>query len=113
MAIHPSGFAAEVCGAHVSVRGEVDVVTAPLLCQALVDAQADSLRPTVVDLSEMTFVDARGLGVLINAAAWARRQGQSIVLRGPNPMTLRLLELTQASDAFCIEAPAVGAAGAA
>jgi anti-sigma B factor antagonist len=107
-----SQFAVELSCADVStaviVRGEIDVATAPRLGTALAQAEArrrgDALTPSVVvDLSDVQFMDASGLGVLVGAARSARRHGDVVVLRAPSPTVMRLLEITRLLDAFRIE----------
>jgi anti-anti-sigma factor len=97
----------------VWVRGEVDIGTAPALRRALSDARirqcrAGETEPLVVDLSDVTFMGATGLGVLANALVHARSFGSDLVLRNPSPMTLRVLDLTELLGVFEIELDARG-----
>ena len=74
------------CGsdvAWVEVVGELDLITAPALEQALRDA--DLRAPLVVlDLRELTFTDSSGVRVIISASARADRAGRwLVVVRGP------------------------------
>lgn len=58
--------------AVIAATGELDVYTAPLLEEALgscIDARQYRL---VVDLSEVSFLDSTGLGLLIKALKWTR-----------------------------------------
>jgi anti-sigma B factor antagonist len=91
----------------VSVRGDVDVATAPMVRGALTEVEArrkDVGTPRVVlDLSEVTFMDASGLGVLVGAARSARRTGHTLMLRDPSPRVVRLLEMTRLLDVFEVE----------
>ena len=95
----------------VKARGEVDGATAPLLREALVMAHAALLREglrraLVLDLSEVTFLDASALGVLVGVAKRARRLHSDLVLREPSRMIVRLLEITGLLRAFRVDAPA-------
>jgi anti-anti-sigma factor len=92
----------------VWVRGEVDIATASNLGGALADGQArvrsDGVyAPLVVDLCDVTFMGATGLGVLASALAHARHCGNDIVLRNPSPATLRVFDLTGLLDVFAVE----------
>ena len=49
----------------ITVTGEVDAVTAPHLSAAISEATAGSLAGVLVDLSEVDFLAAAGLGVLV------------------------------------------------
>jgi anti-anti-sigma factor len=65
----------------VRVSGEIDIATAPALAEAL-RARLEAAGPgaeLIVDLAAVTFIDARGLATLLEAAETARSRG--IVLR--------------------------------
>ena len=51
----------------VSLRGEIDALTAPKLGSRLFGLAEEGKRAVVVDLSEVTFMDSTGIGVLLNA----------------------------------------------
>lgn len=50
--------------AVISVRGEIDLRTAPTLSEALLPTLEHDTGPVVVDLSEVTFIDSTGVHVL-------------------------------------------------
>ena len=52
----------------VKVAGEVDIATVPQLQERLTSLAASG-RPLIVDLLEVTFIDASGLGVLAGVAS--------------------------------------------
>jgi anti-sigma B factor antagonist len=84
----------------VQVSGEVDIATAPLL-RAVLDTVVGR-RPTlvVVDLSEATFLDAHALSALTALRRRLAGRHARLVLRDPSPIVLRLLELTEMTQAF-------------
>ena len=49
----------------LSVSGELDLVTSPVLRQRVHDAVAEGRHSLVLDLSEVFFCDSSGVGVLI------------------------------------------------
>ncbi len=49
----------------LSVSGELDLVTSPVLRQRVHDAVAEGRHSLVLDLSEVYFCDSSGVGVLI------------------------------------------------
>ena len=49
----------------VSLRGEIDVYTAPRLRQALIDLVEGGAKDIVVDMDRVDFLDSTGLGVLV------------------------------------------------
>jgi anti-sigma B factor antagonist len=73
-------------GAHaVSVRGELDLYTAPELEAMLLGALAAGAKAVVVDLGRTTFIDSVALGVLVSAAKQLRGAGgRLLVVCGPD-----------------------------
>lgn len=78
----------------VSVVGDVDLVTAGVLRQALAEALEVSPR-LVVDVGRVTFIDSSGLSALADAHRKACDEGGAVRLRSPSPMLKRLLEITR------------------
>ena len=71
------------------LTGELDLVSEPVLAEAL--AQGDG-QPLRIDLSELAFMDSTGLRALLGL----QREHADVKLRGPlQPPVQRLLELTQ------------------
>jgi anti-anti-sigma factor len=90
-------------GVVVRVLGDIDVVTAPVL-QRHLDAALASGRPTVViDLSGTTFLDARGVGVLVGARKKMSEDGGRLVLRRPPALVRRVLEIAEQLDRMEVE----------
>jgi anti-sigma B factor antagonist len=85
-------------GRHViAVDGELDMTAAPDLRAAIgaaIDAGATAL---VVDLSEVTFIDSTGIGVLLAARHRLQRSGGSLDLVCTEPNVLRVLEIVGVS----------------
>ncbi len=52
------------------------------------------LRHVVLDLSQVTFVDSSGLGLLVRLMTSARTFGGDVKLAAPSPQTAKLLEST-------------------
>lgn len=86
----------------VSVRGEVDLVSADQLRRVLDEALQDSARVTL-DLTELTFIDSSGLSALVEAHRKARDAGGTFTLRHPTPMLRRLLDITRLDTLLVIE----------
>lgn len=74
--------------------GEVDLVTAPTLQDALSDAERRGVPNMVVDLTEVRFLALVGARVLHNAAARSTGTGRKVALVAPNPIVKRVLNLT-------------------
>ncbi|HEX4521213.1 MAG TPA: STAS domain-containing protein [Gaiellaceae bacterium] len=93
-----SSFAADVL--IVECVGEVDMSTAPRLCEA-VEATADSTRRVVVDLSEVTFLDSSALNALVHAQRTL--ETREIVLRIVSPAeqpVRRIFEITHLTESL-------------
>ncbi len=85
----------------VSAGGEVDVSTAPRLREQLATLPVGARR-VVVDLSDVTFLDSRGLGVLVAAWKKCRESGASLDLVVAKPQVAKVLEITRLDDMFTI-----------
>jgi anti-sigma B factor antagonist len=76
----------------VTVAGEIDIGTVPQLRGQLATL-TDSGRLLVVDLGQVSYIGAAGLGVLAGAAAQARASGGSLHVVAPD-LIRRLFALT-------------------
>jgi anti-sigma B factor antagonist len=84
------------------VRGEVDVASAPVFHASLHELIGRDADAVVVDLSQVSFIDSTGLGVLVSAETQVRETGRSIRLVVTHPQIMRLLELTGLDEVFTI-----------
>lgn len=87
--------------ATVWASGELDLAANSALRQALREA-AEFSPVVVLDLREVEFVDGSTLGAIVAAQKELPEEGR-IVLRHPNRVVMRVLELTQLDKAFEIE----------
>jgi anti-anti-sigma factor len=87
--------------ARLSVAGELDMATAPMLGMRLLAVLADH-RPAIidVDLAEVTFLDCTGIGVLVAARNAAEQTGSRVWLSHPQPMPAVVLGVVGLLDAF-------------
>lgn len=79
--------------ALVTVAGEVDLTTAPLLRVRLTELAATG-GPLVVDLSRVGFIDAAGLGALAHIASLATVYGGSLHVVTAQPRVRMLLSIS-------------------
>jgi anti-sigma B factor antagonist len=86
--------------AHVA--GEVDMLTGPTLQDHLDTALATRPARLIVDLSQVSFMGATGLTVLINAKTVAIRQGTTVHLRGVSRAAARVLQAAKLTHLFDI-----------
>jgi anti-anti-sigma factor len=95
--------------ATVRVRGELDIATADQAYAYLRDIVDSQDGPVMMNLSELTFCDAAGLGVLARVAGHARRAGRSLKLTAARPSLLRIMHITGMDEAFPeVRTPAPG-----
>jgi len=86
--------------ATVRVRGELDIATADQAYAYLRDVVDNQDGPVLLNLSELTFCDAAGLGVLARVAGHARRTGRSLKVTAARPSLLRIMHITGMDEAF-------------
>ena len=89
----------------ICLTGELDLAaeqTLPGVVSAAVEAGATSV---VLDLREISFVDSRGLGLLLVTSRQLVDSGASLLLRAPSPSVRQLLELSRLDDVLPIEGP--------
>lgn len=77
--------------------GEMDVAAAAEGRAFLLAALGDGQGRLVVDMTDVTFIDASGLGALTFVAKRAAQQGGWLRLVGANPMLRRILSITRLS----------------
>jgi anti-anti-sigma factor len=80
----------------VRLVGEIDLATKPEVLGALDTAVARSRldgHVVEVDLSEVSFIDATGVGCLVRALGALRQFDGGLVLTGARPNVRRVLEL--------------------
>jgi anti-anti-sigma factor len=80
---------------RVAVTGEVDMATATVLRDRLLDV-LDGHGPSVleVDLAGVTFLDCAGLGALVTACKAAVRTGRQMRATHPQPFVREVLAVT-------------------
>jgi anti-anti-sigma factor len=80
----------------ISVRGELDLSTAPQLEGPLNEALESDKGSVLIDLSQCEFIDSTGIALIVRA--WQRLQsganGRALVLCTHNDQVRRVLEIT-------------------
>ncbi|MGW7043658.1 STAS domain-containing protein [Streptomyces avermitilis] len=80
--------------ALLTLAGEIDLTTAPLVRAALTECLRDGIRTVDVDLTAITFCDGSGLNAFLAAYQIAHEAGTTIQLHHPPPTTARVIEIT-------------------
>jgi len=70
---------------EVRLEGDLDIVAAPELRRALNDVHG----PVLFDFAEVPFMDARGLGVLMET----ERKNGGVVIRNASPLARRIFDI--------------------
>jgi anti-sigma B factor antagonist len=79
--------------AIVVLDGEIDIATCPAIQRSLMAAISGRNVHLAVDTSGVAFIDAAGIGVLIDAANRAREAGGGLSLLAPSWQVQRLLDV--------------------
>ena len=86
--IYPDGHAAAV------IRGELDAATADAAREYVGQVIARSRGAVEVDLTGLSFCDARGLRALVGMATRARASGRQLKLTGTRPGIVKIMQIT-------------------
>ncbi len=77
----------------VWVRGDQDLATKAALACALARAALSSDADLVVDLSDVSFMDASTIGAIVEATDQLRSHSRSLMVRNPSACALRVFEV--------------------
>jgi len=99
----------------LDLEGEVDVYTAPVLRQAIMDQVEGGVKHLLINLARVEYLDSTGLGILIGGVKRLKEQGGSLRLVGPSARIQRIFEITGLNkifDVYASEQEALGTAAA-
>ena len=71
---------------HVALVGRLDVPSVQTIEQTFLENTAARGKPTLVDLSEVTFIGSTGLRMLLKAVKELQKHGARMVLLKPQPL---------------------------
>jgi anti-sigma B factor antagonist len=92
-------------GAYVvSLKGEVDLYTAPEFKQQLLDVIAQGAHEVIVDFTGTTFIDSTTLGVLVGGVKRLRPAGGQLSLVCSDRNITKIFEITGLDRVFTIYA---------
>lgn len=85
---------------RVHLAGEIDLATAPQLRLALSAVLATPVPPSEVrvDLAEVSFLDATGVGLLLRAREAAHQAGVGLTVHHPRGIVRRVLDVLGLTD---------------
>ena len=84
----------------VTLRGEIDVYTAPRLRQTLIDLVEGGATDIVVDMEKVDFLDSTGLGVLVGGLKRVKDREGSMKLVATQDRILKIFDITGLSKVF-------------
>ncbi|UAL29450.1 STAS domain-containing protein [Nocardioides rotundus] len=86
----------------VTIGGEIDVYTAPLLRDAISDLVAQGSHDIVIDLTGVGFLDSTGLGVLVGGLKKVRAHDGTLELVCDQERLLKIFRITGLAKVFVI-----------
>jgi anti-sigma B factor antagonist len=86
----------------VSVRGEIDLATAPELERALAALPEDGVESVIVDVTDCSFMDSTGLHLLTRTQRRFDRAGGRVGVVATNWSVLMLFGVTKLHEPFAI-----------
>jgi anti-sigma B factor antagonist len=88
--------------AIIQVTGEIDVYTAPMLRDQILELSAQGAVHLIADLSRVDFLDSTGLGALVGGLKRLREAGGSLALVISTPRILRIFQITGLTKALAV-----------
>lgn len=86
----------------VEVQGEIDVYTSPKLREKIMELFDEGVSTFAVNLTNVSYIDSTGLGVLIGALRRAREKDGQVYLVFSSPRIKRIFEITGLDKNFTI-----------
>jgi anti-anti-sigma factor len=103
-----------VCGSEtlrIAFAGEIDMSTAHVVVTVFGDALVIHRHQTFeVDLADVRFLDCKGVDALVRCRAQAARIGRRFAVTNPQPVVIRVLDLTGQLDLLTVESQRSAAA---
>lgn len=86
----------------MTIGGEIDVYTAPMLRDAITDLVAQGAHDIVIDMTGVEFLDSTGLGVLVGGLKKVRAYDGSLELVCHQERLLKIFRITGLAKVFVI-----------
>lgn len=91
---------------QLRLRGELDLMTAPVLQTALDTATANGYNRMVIDLSELRFIDSTGMHLLVQAHRRMTAKDAETQVVSPSPHVAKVFEVMGLDRVFGMVAQA-------
>lgn len=82
----------------LSLHGELDLASAPLLQSEIESAEADLATLVVLDLDDLQFIDSTGLRIILAAHERSQARGQMLAVTRGSQQVQRLMSITGAGE---------------
>jgi anti-sigma B factor antagonist len=82
----------------VSLHGELDLASAPLLQSELESTETGETALLVLDTDDLEFIDSTGLRIILAAHERAQERGQQFALTRGSQQVQRLLNITRVDE---------------
>jgi anti-sigma B factor antagonist len=92
-------------GVVVAISGEIDMETAPIAWQSIVEALANCDGRVVVDLSEVSFIDSQGINALLRVYRDCGIDDGRLAVRSPQSQARKVFEITGLDKIIPIDPP--------
>ncbi len=86
--------------AVVKLAGEIDMSHSPGVHQTLVEVLENRPTRLIIDLTEVTYMDSSGVGILVDALRRVRVSGAKLALVAVAPRVLSVLQITKLDQFF-------------
>ena len=80
--------------AVITLAGELDLASAPVLHELLLEAASGGADTITMDIKRLTYIDSAGLGVLVSAHKRLESNGGSLVISAPTAQIMRVLAVS-------------------
>ena len=80
---------------HLALVGELDMAGEQAVEQEFMDRMDNDPKPTIVDLTDVSFVASMGIRMLLRGAKALAAGGVKMVLLNPQPMVSEILQIAE------------------
>ena len=84
----------EECIWEIKPRGEIDISNAHILKTRLETALAGKKQSITIDLSELSYIDSTGLGVIIGTYSSIKEDGLKVIVINPKNSVKKLIAIS-------------------
>jgi anti-sigma B factor antagonist len=86
----------------LTLRGEIDVYSAPRLRQAIVDVVDGGAQHLVVDMEKVDFLDSTGLGVMVEGLKRIKGREGTLSVVATQDKIVKIFDITGLNKAFAM-----------